>query len=447
MEDLGFFVWVEITANKQRLLDARRFEETLHRCRAAGIDSIILSVKDTSGFCLYNSRIAPHYAGFDADFERRDYLKEYLTRAHAMGLKLYAAVDVFAEGSNVRPNPASPGFRHPEWQTQLLGLDENGIPAIRPISALGGLRTSGSIDDFGEVFVDPNREDVQDYEASLLGELVNGYSIDGIVLDRARFVGLSSDFGDDSHRWFERFSGKKVENWPANVLMFTNAVEGVRPQLGPRFGEWMEFRAAAIRRFIERARGIVDAAPRPMEFMDYTGSWYPLYYMVGANWASERYAPEEYPWVGETYRGTGYAEQLDTLLSGFYYPEVTVEEARANGRPADWYSVEGSAAMACRVTMGRVPVIGSLFLEQYRGDPARFERAVRMCFARSRGCMLFDLSYLDDYDWWEACRSGRGERKRYDVRIAGGFSGAGTGGPLEQEHERSVPDHGGDVRR
>ena len=43
-------VWVEITANKEWILDAVKFEETMKKCRAVGMTEIILSVKDTTGF-------------------------------------------------------------------------------------------------------------------------------------------------------------------------------------------------------------------------------------------------------------------------------------------------------------------------------------------------------------------------------------------------------------
>ena len=43
-------VWVEITANKEWILDAVKFEETMKKCRAVGMTGIILSVKDTTGF-------------------------------------------------------------------------------------------------------------------------------------------------------------------------------------------------------------------------------------------------------------------------------------------------------------------------------------------------------------------------------------------------------------
>ena len=133
--------------------------------------------------------------------------------------------------------------------------------------------------------------------------------------------------------------------------------------------------------------------------LDYTGSWYPLYDQVGANWASPRYLPQEYGLARpEQYRQAGYAPLVDNLLSGCYYPEITEREAR--DKPAYWYSVEGAARLARQVVMGDTPVTAGLFLDQYRDAPARIAQAIQMCFVQTGRCMLFDLSYLEGDGWW-----------------------------------------------
>jgi uncharacterized lipoprotein YddW (UPF0748 family) len=357
-----YYVWVEITANKKRILDCECFAAMLDKCVQAGIGSMILSVKDTSGFCLYDSKFVPHYADFDADFDRIDYLQEYLQQAHERGMKLYAGIDVFAEGSTKRKNLLSPGFAHPSWQTEVYGLDETGAGKIQRVADAAPIRTTGSIDDFNEVFVNPVMEEVQEYEISIIQELIGKYDIDGIVLDRARFVGLSSDFSKDTREKFEGFAQEKIEHWPEDIYCLTADESGLKIEYGAVFGKWVEFRAKVIKDFILKVRKTIDNADKKLAFMDYTGSWYPLYYMVGANWASERYVPEEYPWVNaQEYAKTGYAESLDRLLSGFYYNEVTRLEAESNQKPY-WYSVEGSGDMVEKVLYHQSELIGKAML-------------------------------------------------------------------------------------
>ncbi|MBQ1258218.1 MAG: hypothetical protein IIX93_13225 [Clostridia bacterium] len=149
-------------------------------------------------------------------------------------------------------------------------------------------------------------------------------------------------------------------------------------------------------------RAAVDKANKKIDFIDYTGSWYPLYHLVAANWASPDHRESSYPATNpEEYAKTAYIRLIDRMMSGFYYEDVEIEEARKHNQPADWYSVEGSAVIACDVTKRERPILGSLFLDQYKKNPETIKRAINMCFEKSDGCMLFDLCYLVHNDWWK----------------------------------------------
>lgn len=404
MLDKNYYVWVEIEANKKKILDEKYFNSVMDKCVEAGIGSIILAVKDTTGFGIYNSKIVPHYNKFDSDFQEKDYLKLYIEMAHSKGIKLYAGVDVFAEGRVESPNKLSPGFVHQDWQSHMYGVDEACNPVIRPISELQGIRTTGAIDDFHEIFVNPAKEEVKNYEKSIIQELAENYDLDGIVLDRVRFVGLGADFSDYTKAKFEKFIKAKVINWPQDIYTLVEKNEKLEVEFGILFGKWITFRASLIKDFVVNIKNMMDKLDKKVELVDYTGSWYPLYYQVGANWAREGYIPEEYSWVDKKYGDTGYAEYLDNLLSGFYYEDVTIEEAKEHKKPETWYSVEGSGDIVKKVVGDSVPFVGSLFLKQYEKNPIQFKKAVEMCFEKSSGCMLFDLSYIEEYGWWKECK-------------------------------------------
>jgi GNAT superfamily N-acetyltransferase len=397
----NYYIWIEIQANKKTIVKEESFRKEMEHCKKAGIGAVILSVKDTSGFAVYDSKIAPHYSEYDDTFEYKDYLARCLTIVHELGMLFYASIDVFAEGNKRNPHPKMPGIIKKEWQTYCYGLNETGEGVIRPVTGESPLKTVGSIDDFGEIFVNPANDEVCDYELSLLKELILKYPIDGIVLDRVRYVGLSTDFGPVTKEKWEQYTGKTC-NWPEDIYKLINR-DKEEPEIryGKYFGEFITFRAGIIKSFMDKVRELIDSLEKQIHFLDYTGSWYPLYYQVGANWASKHYSVSEYPWVDrKTYKKTGYAESLDGLLSGFYYPYVTEAAANKANQPAYWYSVEGSARIAYQVTENAVPVTGSLFLEQYRDNLESMTEAVRMCFQKSEGCMLFDLSYLVNNNWW-----------------------------------------------
>lgn len=145
---------------------------------------------------------------------------------------------------------------------------------------------------------------------------------------------------------------------------------------------------------------MVKSANPNLIFSDYVGSWYPLYYSEGVNWGSETYHPD-LEWTSKTHNVSGLAEQLDFIMTGCYYPEVYVEEAEQNGRPAEWYSVEGAIDKSLEVINGSIPVVGSLFLKDYTNNPDQFRKAIRMCKEKSAGVMIFDTVYLEEYNWWD----------------------------------------------
>ena len=397
----NYFVWVEITANTERILDANLFSEAMEKCAQRGIDSVVLSVKDTTGFVLYNSKIAPHYSKLKSNFKEIDYLQQCLDIVHKHGMKLYASIDVFAEGNKFERSPLMKGLTEEGWMCEVYGLDSNDQPVIQPIVSENPIQTIGSIDDFGEIFVNPANDAVVAHELGLIEEVINGYDIDGIVLDRVRYVGLSADFSQTTLNKWKEYAHISEDVNPEDIYKMTKVNGEIEISYGKYFGSYNTFRAKLIHDFICKVRAVVDNAKRKVEFVDYTGSWYPEYYMVAANWASKRHIETGYPNTnGEEYAETGYIAQVDRMLSGFYYEDVTIEEARAHNMPADWYSVEGSADMAYGVTKHEAPILGSLYLFQYSANPADITRAVDMCFKTSDGCMLFDLCYLVQNDWW-----------------------------------------------
>jgi hypothetical protein len=103
---------------------------------------------------------------------------------------------------------------------------------------------------------------------------------------------------------------------------------------------------------------------------------------------------------------------------GNYFYDVTEEEAirshssshDGDKKPSDywWYSVEGSAKIAMKVTKGVIPVYGSLYVEQYkeRNNPQQFVRAIKKVREMTDGIMIFDLVHLDTNDWWRYVKEG-----------------------------------------
>ena len=167
----------------------------------------------------------------------------------------------------------------------------------------------------------------------------------------------------------------------------------------------------------EEAHKRIKAINPDLVLGDYTGAWYPTYYYVGVNWASKKYNPaEEFEWASENYYKTGYADLLDVYMTGLYYTPITKHEVDTHfpdigqrmeaGMDAEarnyWYCVEGAAELAQKITCGVVPVVGSIYVEQYMGDEERFGRAVTQAIEScDGGMMLFDLCHIVSHNWWD----------------------------------------------
>jgi uncharacterized lipoprotein YddW (UPF0748 family) len=484
----GRLLWLDLSANRTALDSREEVRDVMQRTAGVGFETVVVDVKNYTGFVAYRSELAPHlstteitpYKPYPANY---DLLQTVVEEGHEVGLDVIAAVNVFSEGSTVYKD--GPAYEHPDWQTTFLdatrvvqaadgasapltGVDitrgTNALVAYTPekydvspanqwgveAQVVGGEvvrlvdRTSGqpalAVPDNGYVlsghgeaatwmrahlaegqsaaieartelvraadystaatFVNPILPAVQDYELSIVREIAEKYDVDGISLDRARYSDVHADFSTESRQAFEAHLGRTIENWPADVMSIE--IDGFTEQRveGPLFQKWIEWRARNVQQFFQRARDEIHAVDPSLFFTDYVGAWYPLYYEEGVNWGSRDVQPD-YNWASESYGTTGYAEDMDFLMVGTYFDDVTEQDAVDSGKPAPWYSVEGSAELATGAIDEATFVYASLYLLQYREDPERFRAAMEMAMKRTHGIMLFDLVYLEQYGWWD----------------------------------------------
>ncbi len=401
------FLWLDAHANFQRLGTAEGVSRILKEAKSVGFTDVVVDLRGIDGYVLYPSHIAPVLKEFNG-FKRSDdynYPLVVLNEAHKLGLRVYFSLNVFSEGDR-KTHLGIAYEKHPDWQVQVYTKD-----GVVPIS-----HSNEEI----AIFVNPVLPAVQEYELSLIKEVVSMYRPDGIILDRARFPNISGDFSVASRKSFEKFLGKSIDRWPEDVYKIEVSNDGkVNMIPGPYYKEWLEWRAKVIHDFFKKARSTVKSVSSKIAFGDYVGAWYPTYFNVGVNWASDKYRTDkDYSWATDKYHKTGYAKYLDLLFVGNYFFDVTEQEAiKSHTPPPDsgkkpedywWYSVEGSAKIAKRVVAGATPVYGSLYVQQYveRNDPHQFVRAMKEVLKETEGIMVFDLVHLDKNDWWKYAAEG-----------------------------------------
>ncbi len=388
-------LWIEVSANLRLLASREAIRALVARARASGIDTLIPEAKNAWGFVIYESAFAPHIrtspvprAGYPAPAEWYpkdfDALQAIIEEAHAAGLRVHAVVNAFGEGLTLDRTRPTVGLvqSRPEWESVHLRSGPAGEPVFVPSSAASTI-----------AFVNPAHPEVPLYELAVLWEILSRYDVDGIILDRARYPGLDADFSDLSRAQFERFLGRAVARWPHEVL--EPAAGGLRQ--GPLFPAWAAWRASVIQAYVRATSAMVRQMRPGIPVGMYVGAWYPTAFEVGQNWARPD-APRLFPAWSDAWAEASLLPFLDYVMIGLYYRSVTPLEAMRRGA-AWWQSVAGGAILGRQVT-DDLPLLGSVWLGLYKDDRPRAEAAIRAVARLTDGLMVFDLSDVEQGDWW-----------------------------------------------
>lgn len=400
-------LWFDATANFERLSYKDSITYYLSKAKELGFTDVVLDLKPITGEVLYDSKFAPKMIEWNNFYreENFDFPAFFISEAHKLGLKVQASINVFVAGHNFFDR----GLVYQDkshWQT-INYTDSGFVPITKMKHKYSAM-------------INPANPEVQEYELKIMEELVRKYpELDGLILDRVRFDGIEADFSPLSIQMFEKYLGEKIQKFPDDIYKWTKNEKGEKIRIdGKYFKKWLEWRASVIYNFMKEAKERIKRVNPKILFGVYTGAWYPVYYEVGVNWASQKYDPsKEYDWATPEYKNYGYADLLEIFTTGCYFFEVTKDEVEklnedlikrneaGMGRTKEyWYSVEGSAEIAKKVVMNAVPVIGGLYVEQYKDHPDQFKRAIKMCLEKTDGLMIFDIVHIINFGWWDVLR-------------------------------------------
>ncbi|WP_409341551.1 hypothetical protein [Paenibacillus sp. MBLB4367] len=388
------FLWVEQGHNMLKFQSEAAVRSMLENAKAAGITAIVFDVKGVEGFAAYrrngltgrpyvSGMTSPDRKGANPD---QDLLDLFVRHGHAAGLRVYAALNVFAEGSFYRNQFALPD-RLPAWEQQLQ-RPEDGGRVLRQREASYARNGKATVQ-----FVNPANDAVRDYELRGIREIVEGYDIDGILLDRCRYDNEFADFSDGTKTKFKQYlaaRGKQLAHWPHDVFAYDE--RGTRTE-GPLYADWWAFRAHVIASFVAETRSMIDLhnaqRGKAVQLAAYVGSWYELHYRYGVNWASPHFRYDrrlgltEDALYTDEYAAAGYTGSLDFLMIGTY--QQTVRD------------VERYIALARLVTNGELPVYAGVAIPALR-EPGLRQAVMSRCFGKSDGLMLFDHCHISDWN-------------------------------------------------
>lgn len=402
------YMWFDCEANYATLSCPDSIQFYLKKCKDLGFDNVVVDVKSIMGEVLYDSEIAPYMGDWGGVERSRDYdmLGYFIKYGHEMGLKVFGSLNVFAGGHNY-------------FDRGVVYIDKGAWQSICYHN--GKLTPISEIKSNYNCMMNPSNPEVQEYQIEILKEFARKYpEVDGLIFDRVRYDGVTADFSELSKKQFEEYAGVTVENFPEDILSWYDENGNLRENwvLGKHAKKWFEWRAMVIHDFVVKAHEALKEINPDLIIGDYTGAWYPTYWQLGVNWASKDYDPYQVPqyqeWATEDYYKSGYAEHLDVYMTGLYYSFITKEdvdnatgvvgqrsEAGMDNSLTYCYSVEGGAEIAKEITKGVVPVIGSIYVEQYLGDFTPFGPAVTQALKSTDGVMIFDIVHLNKHQLWD----------------------------------------------
>lgn len=405
--DKPALMWVDAEANLARFNSKDTIDKYVDMVADLGFTHLAVDARPITGELLYDSDLAPRFKGMHNEIEPDstfDYLGYFIEKAHERDMKVLFSLNVFCAGHNYF-DKGLVYDQHPEWASIVQDPVRGMVPITEVKEKYGAM-------------INPIIPEYQDYIIDVMKDMVNHYpEVDGLILDRGRYDGISADFSDLSREKFEEFIGHKVENFPADILTITRVNGKDSIAHGPLFNDWIYWRSKNIHDFFARSREELKAQYPDLIFSTYSGAWYPSYYEVGVNFASDQYDPSEsFDWARPDYKETGYAELIDLYITGNYYTDITIEDYENNpdpiwnetdfqGHSGDWYCVEGSCNHL-RDILGPNKFLGGLLVDQLYSDTSRIPDAIEMNVEKSDGLMVFDIVHIINRDLWPEMKEG-----------------------------------------
>lgn len=415
--------WVDCRSNVfgtyGKLNDTTQIKLILDTLKTIGVTGLVIDVKGSSGYTMYPGSYTKHLTSFDGKSlpANVDYVDFMLKEAKKRSFKVYASIVTFVEGDGGRSFGTvydDPAFKS-KYESIVCDVNGNRVP----VTSTGR-----------NAFVNPAHPDVQQRALNIIKEIVQKYEFDGMLLDYCRFTDIDADFSDLSKAQFIQYLKDNFNDNDAAYMDFPKDIvttwknssgQTVPASTGKYFKKWLMYRAGVIHDFVKKARETVKTTRPTTSFGVYVGAWYTTYYYVGVNWASNQYDPFNdqeirFDWAYPGYNKTGYAEQLDLLMTGNYFTQIRLADNPATASMTyHWWSIEGSLNGAKYITKNKMPLYGSIDLGNTSwANTGEISKAIQYILGRtSGGVMLFDVVhvYAPQYNrlkqpLWDALKNG-----------------------------------------
>lgn len=236
--------------------------QMVRAAEAGGFNTLVVQVRGR-GDAYYAGTLEPRAPEL-ASKPAFDPLAAVLEQAHAAGLKVHAWVAVNLVSSSVSL-PASREhviYRAPEWlmvprelAAQMKKVD------VRSPAYIGRLArwTRAHADEVEGLYTSPVHPGAQAHVASVIGELVRNYAVDGVHLDYVRFPNESFDYSPSAIELFKATIRPDLTDQERRDAAAREVLDpAAYPNLFP--GRWDEFRRSGLTELVLKVRTAVKAA-------------------------------------------------------------------------------------------------------------------------------------------------------------------------------------------
>jgi hypothetical protein len=214
------FAYEIVVRTAETLHNAADVHRLVDDASAAGVSGISVLVKQdedkviASGETYYPSAVAPRATGY----ETFDVLASLIPLAHRKGIRVRAWIPQFHD--------QVAALAHPAWAMQSF---HNGH--LAPYQG----------NNHREYFVNPLDRMVQDYELSIIAEVVSHYDVDGVMLDWLRFDDFNMDLGSQTREHYRALRGVD----PLDIDFSVDSAERAA---------WNAFREDGLAEYVTRVR-------------------------------------------------------------------------------------------------------------------------------------------------------------------------------------------------
>jgi uncharacterized lipoprotein YddW (UPF0748 family) len=361
----GPTLWIDFEKNAARLTSPEAIEAVVDSAYRSGFSRLIVDLKKADGSVVFKSRRAPR---IDLPF---DYFGSFRKSADRRGMEVIADFEVFTEGDT--RTGKGPAYDHPEWQTVIGNVETGHMPQSE-------FYQKGPV-----LYANPESPAVQQYEASVIEDLLNELKPAALMLDEMRFFTRDADMSDSTHIRFEAWAGLNHAStdpanpngtcWPGSVQR-TNS---------PRIPIWTRFRVGVIHEFLGRIRTLQErVAPETAIYLS-TPGYYEAAVSLGLNWSHSSYKPVLW-YADEKFQKQALADLVDQMI---------ILNRDANPRAVSEV-IRGTRT----VTQDKLPSAVLIEPGLHSRNPIRFRECIQTVRDSGVGLVISDLNLLGSLDYW-----------------------------------------------